>query len=70
MVPVAISPGLKPLGSEADHSFPPTAEAKKSEPIPPLPYTYSWRGAELIKRRNNLPFTCMYMGLYSMRYLN
>jgi hypothetical protein len=70
MVPEAISLGLKPLGSEADHSFLPSAEVKKTGSVPPLPHTYSWHGAELIKHRNDLPFTCMYMGLYSMRYIN
>jgi hypothetical protein len=70
MIPEVLSPGLKQLGSAADRSLPPNAEVKKNGPMPPLPHTSSWCGAELIKPRNNLTFTCMYIGLYNMKYPN
>jgi hypothetical protein len=38
-----------------------TAEIKNGGAIPPLPYTSSWRGASLIKLRDNLKFYfCLY----------
>jgi hypothetical protein len=41
----AISPVIKRLGSEADHSTPPSTEVKNCGAIPPLPQTSSWRSA-------------------------
>jgi hypothetical protein len=41
-----LSPGVKRLGREADHS-PPGAESKNDGAVPPLPRTSSWRAAEL-----------------------
>jgi hypothetical protein len=43
-VPGALSPGVKLLGREADHSTPSSAEVKNVGPIPPL-LTCSWHGA-------------------------
>jgi hypothetical protein len=40
LVPVINRPGL-----EADHSPPYSVEVKNDEAIPPLPNTFSWRGA-------------------------
>jgi hypothetical protein len=50
-----ISPGVKWPGYEADPS-PPSGELKNGEAIPPLPHTSSWRGASLIKHRDNSTF--------------
>jgi hypothetical protein len=36
----AISPGVKRLGLEADHSTPYSAEAKKCGLVPPFPYVF------------------------------
>jgi hypothetical protein len=42
----ALSPRVKRLGREADHSHPSSAEVKNGGTIPPLPpHTSSWRGA-------------------------
>jgi hypothetical protein len=40
-----ISPGVKLLGRETDHSPPPIDEVTNDRAINPLPYTFSWRGA-------------------------
>jgi hypothetical protein len=40
-VPGALSPGVKLLGREADHSPPSTAEVRRDVAIPPLPHTFS-----------------------------
>jgi hypothetical protein len=42
---------------EADHSLPSNAEVKNDGVIPLLPHTSSWRGAYLIKSRDNFTFT-------------
>jgi hypothetical protein len=42
---VAISRGVKRLGSEADHPPPSYAEVKNGEAIPPLPHMSSWHSA-------------------------
>jgi hypothetical protein len=44
-VPQAISPRIKWLGCEADHSFPSNAKFKNGGAISPLPNTSSWCGA-------------------------
>jgi hypothetical protein len=44
-------------GREADHSPPSSAEVKNSRAIPSLPHASSWRGAWLLKHRNNFTFT-------------
>jgi hypothetical protein len=44
-IPQAISPGVKRLGREADHSPPPSGEIKKGGAIPPLPHMSSWHSA-------------------------
>jgi hypothetical protein len=38
---------------EADYSPPPCAEVGNSAAIPPLPHTFSWRCAHLIRHRSN-----------------
>jgi hypothetical protein len=40
LIPRAISPGVKYLGREADHSPPPSGEVKKCGAIPPLPHVF------------------------------
>jgi hypothetical protein len=40
-VPGALSPGVKGMEHEADHSSPPSAEVKNGRAIPPLPHTCS-----------------------------
>jgi hypothetical protein len=40
----AVSPGVKLLGRESDHS-PSSAEVTNDGPIPPLSHTSSWDGA-------------------------
>jgi hypothetical protein len=50
------SQGLKRQGREADHSAPCSAEVKNGGVIPSLPQIPSWRGAELIKDRDNFLF--------------
>jgi hypothetical protein len=40
-VPGAVSPWVKLLGCEADHSLPPSAKVKNDEAILPLPHTPS-----------------------------
>jgi hypothetical protein len=52
----ALSPGVKWPGREAGYSSPFSAELKNGGAILRLPYTSSWRGASLIKHRNNLSF--------------
>jgi hypothetical protein len=49
-------PGVKLLGCEAGHSSPSSDEVKKGGAIPPLPLTFSWRVADVIKHRNNFAF--------------
>jgi hypothetical protein len=44
-IPRALSPGVKQLGRDSDHSPPSSAEVKKGGAIPPLPRTSSWGGA-------------------------
>jgi hypothetical protein len=44
-VPGALSPGVKRLGREVDHSPPSSAEVKNGEAIPPLPHESSWYSA-------------------------
>jgi hypothetical protein len=43
-VPRSLSPGLKRLGCENDHSPLYSAEIKNGGTIPPLPQTSYWRG--------------------------
>jgi hypothetical protein len=40
-----LSPGVKQLGREADHSTSSGAEVKNGGAIPPLPHTSPWYGA-------------------------
>jgi hypothetical protein len=57
---MVISPGLKRMDREADHSPPSSGEANNCGAIPPLVHMPSWRGAYLIIYRescNFLPFT-------------
>jgi hypothetical protein len=51
------SPKVKQPGREADHQPPSNVEIKNGGAIPPLPNTSSWRGAQLIKHRDNFTFT-------------
>jgi hypothetical protein len=55
-VPGAISPEVKRPGREAGHLPPSNAEVKNGGAIPPLPDMSSWRGAYLIKHRDNFTF--------------
>jgi len=56
--PVEWIPGVKRLGHEADHSHPvPTSVMRRA--MPPLPHTYSWRGA---LSRGTLPIPVRIMG--------
>jgi hypothetical protein len=55
-VPAAVSPGVKWLRLEADHSPPSSAEVKSGGAIPSLSHMSSRRGAELIKHRENFTF--------------
>jgi hypothetical protein len=43
-VPGALSPGVKHLGHEVDHSPPPSVKLKTTGAIPPLLNTYMWCG--------------------------
>jgi hypothetical protein len=52
--PIRWVPGVKRPGSEADHSPPTSAEVKSGGAIPPLPHRSSWRGAEVVKHRDNV----------------
>jgi hypothetical protein len=47
-VPGAVSPGVKRLGREADHSPPSSAEVKNGGAIPPLSHMSSWYSAYLL----------------------
>jgi hypothetical protein len=49
----AISPRVKRLRREADHSPPSSAEVKKGGAIPPLPHMSSWHSDSLINHRDN-----------------
>jgi hypothetical protein len=52
-VPVALSLGVKQPGHEAHHS-PTSAKVKKKRgSIHPIPHTFSWLSAELVKCRDN-----------------
>jgi hypothetical protein len=53
----ALSLAVKRQRREADHSPPPSAEVKNGGAILPLPHSFSWRSAWLIKRRDNFTFT-------------
>jgi hypothetical protein len=53
-VPVALSPGVKRQGGEADHKTPFSAEAEKSGAIPLFLPMSSWHSALLIKLGGNL----------------
>jgi hypothetical protein len=46
-----LSLGIKQPRHEANHSCPSSAKVKNCGAIPPLPHTYSWCGAKLIKNR-------------------
>jgi hypothetical protein len=48
-----LSPGVKWPENEAEHSAPFNAEVKNGGAIPPLPRTFLWHGAQLIKHRDN-----------------
>jgi hypothetical protein len=52
-VPGALSPGVKRLGREADHSLSTSAEVKKMWIYTFTPHTPSWRSAQLVKHREN-----------------
>jgi hypothetical protein len=56
-VPGALSPGVKRQGREADHSPPTSAEVKKMW-IYTSPHTPSWRGALLLRHRDNFTLPC------------
>jgi hypothetical protein len=51
-----MSPRIKRPGREVDHSPPSIAETNNGGAIYPLSHTSSWRGAQLIKHRNNFIF--------------
>jgi hypothetical protein len=53
----ALSQGAKQQVREADYSPPYTAEEKNGGAIYPLPHTSSWRGASLIKQKDNFIFS-------------
>jgi hypothetical protein len=46
-----LSLGVKRPEREADHSPPSSAQVKNDGATPPLPHTFSWRGAQLVKHR-------------------
>jgi hypothetical protein len=56
----AVSPEVKRQGNEADHSPPSSTKANKGEAVFPLPYTSSWRGAQLIKARDSFVFVLLH----------
>jgi hypothetical protein len=41
----AVSQGITRKGREADHTPPSSADVKNVGTTPPLPHTFSWRGA-------------------------
>jgi hypothetical protein len=55
-VPVALSPGVKWQGHEADYSPPSSAEVKYDRAILPLLRTSSWHCAQLINHSDNFTF--------------
>jgi hypothetical protein len=56
---VALSLEVKRSGREADHSLPCSADVNNSGAIAPLPLTYSWCGAYLIKHMRYLILPCL-----------
>jgi hypothetical protein len=52
----ALSTGVKRQGLEADHSPPSSVEVKNGGAIISIPNTPSWRGAKLIKYKENFTF--------------
>jgi hypothetical protein len=54
--PGALSPGVKLQGRESDHSPPSSAEDKNGGAVRPLPHTFSWHNADLIKHRDKSTF--------------
>jgi hypothetical protein len=52
VVMAALSSGVRRSGLETDHSPPSSAEVKNFGAVPPLPHTFSFHGAELIKLRD------------------
>jgi hypothetical protein len=57
-------PGVKRPGCKANHLPPSSVDVKNGGAIPPLPHASSWRGASLIKRRDNFPFFNKYLFPY------
>jgi hypothetical protein len=53
-------PGGEATGAETDHSPPCSAEVNNGGAIPSLPHTSPWRGAELIKHRDNFTFLLLH----------
>jgi hypothetical protein len=53
----ALSPGVKRLARETDHSPPTSAEVKKTWVYTSTPLYASWRSAYLVKYRDKLYFT-------------
>jgi hypothetical protein len=49
-----VSPGVKGLGHESNHSPPFTAKIKNSGVVTPLLHTFSWRGTYMIKHTLNM----------------
>jgi hypothetical protein len=56
LVSGALSPGVKRPEREADHSPPNSAEVRNTWIYTSLPHTSSWRGASLVKHRDNFTF--------------
>jgi hypothetical protein len=52
----AFSPDVKRPGREGDHSSPSRAEVNHGGAVPPFPYMSLWRGALLIKHKDNFTF--------------
>jgi hypothetical protein len=57
-----LSPQIKGLGHEADHSPPSSAEVKNDGAIPPFRHASSLRSAYLIKHIENFTF----IGIYNL----
>jgi hypothetical protein len=52
-----LSPWIRRLGREADHSPPTSAEVKEIWSMHPLPHTSLWLSAKLVKHKDNFTFT-------------
>jgi hypothetical protein len=68
-IPVALSPGVKRLKREADHSFSSSTEVKNGGAIPPLPHIYYAPSSSLFMSLDSLFASLHYTQVYIFSHL-